>query len=282
MLRTPSVRVLGPADRDELLALLDREPVADVFVASRVREAGLEAWRLGAEVWGWFDHGRLSAACYSGANLVPVQAGCEEHALRAFADRARQQGRRCSSIVGPAAMVNALWSVLEPHWGLPRAVRANQPLMALDHPPEAAPDPAVRLVRPDEIDILLPAAIAMFTEEVGISPVAADGGRLYRARVAELVSARRALARIEDGRVVFKAEIGSATSQACQVQGVWVDPVWRGRGLAVGGVAAVAAHALAHVAPVVGLYVNDYNAAAIAAYRHVGFRQVGTFATILF
>ncbi|HSF26957.1 MAG TPA: DUF4081 domain-containing protein [Actinomycetes bacterium] len=282
MLRTPSLRVLGPADRDELLALLDREPVADVFVASRVREAGLEPWRLGAEVWGWYDRGQLTAACYSGANLVPVQAGSDEHALRAFADRARRQGRRCSSIVGPAAMVAQLWARLEPHWGRARAVRANQPLMLLDHAPDVAPDPAVRLVGVDEIDVLLPASVAMFTEEVGISPIASDGGRLYRARVAELVSGRRALARIEDGHVVFKAEIGSATPLACQVQGVWVEPSMRGRGLAVGGVAAVAAHAMAHFAPAVGLYVNDYNTAAIAAYRHVGFRQVGTFATVLF
>ena len=40
--------------------------------------------------------------------------------------------------------------------------------------------------------------------------------------------------------------------------------------------------ALQQVAPVVTLYVNDYNAPALAAYRRVGFTQVGTFASILF
>jgi len=38
----------------------------------------------------------------------------------------------------------------------------------------------------------------------------------------------------------------------------------------------------ADVAPTVSLYVNDYNTRAIAAYHRVGFRQVGTFATVLF
>ena len=78
--------------------------------------------------------------------------------------------------------------------------------------------------------MIMPACVAMFTEEVGISPLAGDGGLLYQARVAELVGAGRSFARIEDGKVVFKAEIGAATPQACQIQGVWVAPEFRGRG----------------------------------------------------
>ena len=98
MLRTGSARVLDQRDLDEVLALLDRDPVADCFLASRVGSAGLDSWRLGAEVWGFGERGRLESVCYSGANLVPAQAGPE--AVRAFAERARRQGRRCSSIVG--------------------------------------------------------------------------------------------------------------------------------------------------------------------------------------
>ena len=39
---------------------------------------------------------------------------------------------------------------------------------------------------------------------------------------------------------------------------------------------------LDEVAPVVSLYVNDYNAPALATYDRVGFSRVGTFATVLF
>ena len=154
--------------------------------------------------------------------------------------------------------------------------------MAMSGPPQVAPDPLVRRVRPGELDILLPASIAMFTEEVGVSPVGPDGGAAYRARVSELIVARRAFARIEDGQVVFKAEIGSVTPLACQVQGVWVRPELRGRGLAEAGMAAVVAEALRNVAPVVSLYVNDFNLPARAAYRRVGFTETATFASVLF
>jgi predicted GNAT family acetyltransferase len=175
-----------------------------------------------------------------------------------------------------------LWRLLEPSWGPARDVRANQPLMAIDTDPDVEPDPAVRRVELHEVDVLMPACVAMFTEEVGVSPLVGDGGALYRSRVEELVRLGRAYARIEDGAVLFKAEIGAATSESCQVQSVWVHPSLRGHGLGAAGTAAVVQHARAAVAPVVSLYVNDYNLAARRAYERVGFRQVGTFASVLF
>ncbi|GGZ47709.1 N-acetyltransferase GCN5 [Streptomyces inusitatus] len=281
MLTQTTTRVLEPSDLGAALAVLESEPVANAFVTSRVQVAGLDPWRLGGEMWGWYADGRLRSLCYSGANLVPICATPE--AVRAFADRARRAGRRCSSIVGPAEPTALLWRLLEPSWGPARDVRPRQPLMVTDRlPADIRPDPYVRRIRKDEMDVIMPACVAMFTEEVGVSPMAGDGGLLYQARVAELVGAGRSFARIEDGRVVFKAEIGAATTQACQIQGVWVDPEFRGRGLSETGMAAVLRYALADVAPVVSLYVNDYNTAARAAYRRVGFEETGAFMSVLF
>jgi uncharacterized protein len=274
------VRVLDDRDLPVVLGLLARDPVANVFVQSRVEAAGLQPWRLGAEMWGHVVDGQIAGLCYAGANLVPVDG--DESALRAFAERARRQGRRCSSIVGPARLVAPLWQLLEPTWGAARDVRPRQPLMLADAAGEVEPDPLVRRVRTDEVDVLLPASIAMFTEEVGVSPVAADGGSLYRARVTELVQAGRSFARIEGKRVVFKAEVGAVTRAACQVQGVWVDPELRGQGLSVHGMAAVVQQCLDRLAPAVTLYVNDFNTAARRAYERVGFRDVGTFMSVLF
>lgn len=280
MLSTTSLKTLGPEDLRDARRILDTDPVTHCFVASRVHASGMQTWRMGGDLWGWYRDTELVSLCYAGANLVPV-AGTTE-SLFAFADRARRIGRRCSSIVGPADEVGELWRHLQHAWGPARDVRMRQPVLVRDTDPEVAVDPDVRVVREDEIALLLPASIAMFTEEVGVPPTHGDSIDAYRARVAELVRAGRCYARIDDGRVVFKAEVGAATDQVCQIQGVWVSPELRGQGLAVPGMAAVVALARHRVAPTVSLYVNDYNAAALATYARVGFRQVGTFASILF
>ena len=278
--RSEPARLLDDRDRAAAMAICDQDQVSNVFVASRIRALGLEPGRLGAQIWGFEQNGQLTSLCYAGANLVPVQG--TSAAVAAFADRALRQGRRCSSIVGPSTAVTELWRLLRPHWGPARDVRAAQPLMAIDGPPEVAADPAVRRVRSDEIDILMPACVAMFTEEVGVSPLAGDGGAAYRARVTELIRTGRAFARIEGGRVIFKAEVGAATPQACQVQGVWVRPEYRGQGLAAPGMAAVVIEARRTISPVVSLYVNDFNTAGRATYRRAGFREIGEFMSVLF
>jgi hypothetical protein len=275
-----TVRLLDERDRGAVLAICDRDPVNNVFVSSRVRTLGLTPGRLGAQLWGHTSSGKLDSLCYSGANLVPVAATPE--AIVAFADRALRQGRRCSSVVGPARELQGLWALLRPHWGPAREVRPVQPVLAMNGPPLVAADPLVRRVKPHEADILWPACVAMFTEEVGVSPTSGDGGASYRARMEQLIRAGRAFARIENGRVIFKAEIGAVTPQVCQVQGVWVNPEYRGQGLAAPGMAAVVNEAEASIAPVVSLYVNDFNLPARAAYKRVGFTDAGRFMSVLF
>jgi predicted GNAT family acetyltransferase len=275
-----SIRLLDERDRGAVLAICGRDPVANVFVSSRVRALGLEPGRLGAQMWGHAPGGQLESLCYSGANLVPVAATPD--AVAAFADRALRQGRRCSSVVGPAGDIQALWALLRPQWGPAREIRPVQPVMVISGPPLVAPDPLVRQVLPDEIDIMWPACVAMFTEEVGVSPLTGDGGASYRARLEQLIRAGRAYARIEAGRVIFKAEVGAVTPQACQIQGVWVRPEYRGQGLAAPGMAAVALDAARSFAPLVTLYVNEFNQPARAAYRRAGFTEVGRFMSVLF
>ena len=282
MLRS-TVRPLESADLDDALALCERDQVANAFVASRLYAGGVHS-RSAGELWGFYEGGLLRSLCWAGANLVPVQATPD--ACAAFADRARRLGRHCSSLVGPAEAVLDLWSRLEPYWGPAREVRGYQPLMALDGRPRLAPDPAVRVSRLDELRLVVPACVAMFTEEVGYSPVVADGGVLYRAQVTSLVSSGRSFVRIDDGgagpTVVFKAELGSVTPSVVQVQGVWVEPSRRGEGLAGPGMAAVVDLVRATIAPVVSLYVNGFNHRAVHVYEKVGFQQVGSFATVLF
>lgn len=282
---SPAVRVLDDAELSTALDVCALDPVASVLAATRIEASIADPVLRGTgQVWGFPATGPLEAVCWAGANLVPVIPTVSGEILDAFAHQGRLQGRLCSSIVGPADAALGLWRRLEHAWGSPREVRPDQPSLQITTDPQVEVDAAVRRATLDDLDELLPACVAMFEEEVGYSPITYSG-RAYTQRVRGLVLAGHAfIARAPSAtaEIVFKAELGAVTSAVAQVQGVWVDPRHRGRGLSAPGMAAVVAATRRDVAPTVSLYANSYNARALATYRRVGFEQVGTFATILF
>jgi uncharacterized protein len=274
------VRPLGTADLSAFLALTGKDPVVNVFADHRARTTNLEPRWLGGEMWGRFDGGDLVAACHVGANLVPVEATADD--ARAFGERALTRSRSVSTIVGPHEAVEVFWNTVASSWGQPRELRWQQPHLQISHAPLVDAHPDVRRTTRADLDLLYPACVQMYTEEVGVSPEAGGGAELYRARVSQLISRGWSFARFDRGRLVFKAEVACASPRAAQIQGVYVPEDRRGQGLAVAGMAAVVALVQEHVAPVVSLYVNDWNVPARRAYERVGFTQSATFSTVMF
>jgi uncharacterized protein len=269
-------RVSVVRDGTAVRRVFDEDPVGSCMVAARVADYGLDPNSIGGELW--TRGGAHESLCYAGANLIPLRGRPSD--LFAFADAARGASRRCSSLVGRSELVIPMWQRLESAWGPARDVRENQPLMSMNTMPTCPIDPAVRQVKPDELDTYLVAAIDMFIGEVGVDPRIGDGGRGYRRRVASLIAAGRAWARFEHGEVVFKAEVGSQSPAVSQIQGVWVHPEWRGKGLGAAGTATLTA-VIVGTGRIASLYVNDFNTVARATYDRVGFAEVGTFATVL-
>lgn len=280
MLRTRSpVRPLSLADRDDALELCARDLPRSVFVAARVLE-GARTGSLGS-VLGHRVDGALTSLCWSSANIVPVAT--TEESRPAFAERVRRWRGRCASVFGPRDEVEGLWAHLEPHWGPPRAIRVRQPLLVAHRPPSTLGvplDERVRPARPDEVDLVLPAAEHMFTAEIGYPPYTGSG-RGYRASLSALIARGHTFVVVEDGEVIFKTDVGSLALGAAQLQGVWLTPRLRGQGLAAPMLASVVEQVMLGPAPLVTLYVNDFNTAARATYAHLGFREVGEFATVL-
>lgn len=274
-----TVRSLGDADVPEALDLCGRDRLGSVFVAARIQEGLLD--RFPGALLGYYQQGRLAAMCWSAANLVPVE--CDEEAVQALVPRLRRLRRQTASLFGRSEQVARLWQALEPWWSPAQHVRAHQPLLVTTTPPSqlgVVPDPRVRLARPSEVGIVLPAAAAMFTGEIGYPPYrGSDHG--YRRMLAELIEQGHTYVWAQDGEVLFKADVGSAALGQAQIQGVWLAPQLRGRGLSVPLIAAVTEQVMETVSGTVSLYVNDYNRPALAAYHRVGYRQVGEFTTVL-
>ena len=275
------IRALDAHSIDLVRNLIEQDPVRHCFLAARLEQTKQSRFRPSyPDLLGYFDDGNLKSVLMTGANIVPVNTSLI--ARQEFATLLNRSGRRSSSIVGPAEEVLDLWSRVSASWGPAREVRDNQPVLSMRTNSSVEIDHDVRYSNLSDLEDLVPACIAMFTEEVGISPTINGGGNAYRNRISELVSSRRSFVKYLGSELVFKAEIGTVGAGVAQIQGVWVKPEYRGKGISVSAMAAVVKLVLADVAPVVSLYVNDYNEVALKTYRSVGFEQVDTFATVLF
>jgi predicted GNAT family acetyltransferase len=275
------VVTLTDAHREALARLIDDDPLVNAMASARLRAVrSLAPVRFGVTPYGIAARGALRVAAFHGANLVPI--GGDAASWQQLGRYLAGVRRDCTSIVGRADAVDALWAELAPAWGPARALRPSQPLLVRDRPDGLADDARLRVLGPDEIEHYVPAAAAMFTEELGISPLSPAAAPGYRRRADHLLRTGRAFGMADrTGALIFKADIGALTPHTCQIQGVWVRPDLRGRGLGTSAMSAVLLRAL-RLAPTVSLYVNDFNAAARALYARLGMRQVGELATVLF
>lgn len=278
-LRRPGpLRRLGAADRDAALEVLATDPVASILARVPIEEQ----WSRPSHALGLFSGaGDLTAVCWHGGNLVPF--GFDEAGLDVLASHVLSTRRLFTSLVGPSDQVMPLWDRIKVALGVPREVRQRQ-LSMVYRGGGVAPDVSVRPARIGEGHTILPASVAMFTEEVGYDPTIYGNG--YAQRVHGLVRAGFTFVRMgvgDDGhpRVEFKADIGACSGGVAQIQGVWTAPDLRGQGIATAAMVQVAELVRETIAPTVSLYVNDYNVAAVRVYEKAGFETVGTYSTIL-
>jgi predicted GNAT family acetyltransferase len=285
-LRLPARRIetVTDATRGQLSALVAEDPVINAVIEARLASyRTVDPAVFGGRLFAARDDGgRITGAAFDGGHLIPLGGTPADWA--ALAAHVGDRPRRCTSIAGRADAVAAMWTVLEPRWSPARAIRSDQPLLVLrrGEPIPVRPDPRVRVLGREHMASYLPAAVEMFTEELGVSPFDGPFGGGYRHRVEFTLGAGRALGIVDDyGQMAFKADLGVLTASTIQVQGVWTRTDLRGRGLGTAAMAHVLDHAL-RLAPTVSLYVNDFNTAARRMYHRLGMHQVATLATVLF
>jgi GNAT superfamily N-acetyltransferase len=270
-----SIRSLADEDVRTTLEFLQRDPLINVYLISRLIDERILAVSQMVVV-------RYNGAIVLVASLATnIVIACDPSVSREITDaavglvgeRILQRMLPVRAIISPRHLVEPLWNELRVRLDPPTVVRLNQPIYALQ-PRLDYPDlTRGRYSTVRDLDALVPACAAMHKEEVGIDPLERDAGG-YRERIRELIDRKRSVVLVEEGVIASKCEFSAVTNDAVQLMGVWTHPRFRRRGLSHELLRETCGH-LGRRGKVVTLFVNDFNAPAIALYESLGFERIG-------
>ena len=213
--------VRGARDAGQLAALIDSDPVNNVYLRSELR-LGFEA----GDWWGAFEENELASVVLGWSLVVPYIPDIEAAAPLAHALAASAQPRM---IVGHRASVMALHNAFRPPRPA-RELRDPQPLMILERGElQGTPSPEVRLSTRSDLEALIVAAARMHREEMGVDPLVVDAPA-WRMRMLSLIERRWSWLWMHDHEVLFKAELSAWTPDVVQIQGCTQHPNTGDRG----------------------------------------------------
>ena len=280
---TVTVQRLGPPELVELFGFLDRDPVLNVYVLALTLRDALA--RPQEEVWAARRGAALVAMVHLGGPsgaVLPV--GEDSAALGLLADEAlRRRGMlpRRIQVVGTRVAVEPFVRRFAGAGIAPRLHR-RQIYMALE--PGRLPAferlPELRLATAADFDALYESGALLRAEELEEDPRLSDATG-YARRVGEEARDGSTWVWMESGALRFRASVSALTADAAQIAGVYTPAPLRNRGMARRGRSELCLRLVGRTRGVC-LFVNDFNAPALALYRRMGFVAIADWASAFY
>jgi GNAT superfamily N-acetyltransferase len=271
---TPTrIAPLTEGHAEEALAFLGERPLHTVIMAGLLRQHGTVVSSPAGSFYACRDlSGQLEGVALVGrATMFEART---PSALSAFA----RQARLCPSvrmIMGEAGDLETFWGHYAAGEQAPRLF-CREFFYEFSRPFKGGGRvTGLRQATPDDLDQIVSAHARMCFEESGVNPLAEDPEG-FRQRCALRVGRGKVWTLIEDGELIFKADVVTETPQATYIEGVWVNPAHRLKGYGRSCWAALS-RALLDRAPAFCGFVNAANPAARNFYRGVGGVLVGNY-----
>jgi uncharacterized protein len=259
---------LANEDRRELLEFLAVRPLHTVIMAGMVVDNGVES-PLNR---GTFYAYRNAAGILEGVALIGhvslIEARSHE-AVEALAGCA-QNYRDTHLIVIQQDQFNLFWSFYSDR-GQPLRLLNSDLLFEVGWP--AAVHELVPGLRPatlDDTDLVLSVQAEMAFEQSSVDPLKQDP-QGFRERITRRIKQERIFVWIEEGRLIFKADILAETPEMIYLEGIWVNAQERGRGYGLRCISQLSRELLSR-APGVCVFASENNQVAHNFYRKAGYK----------
>lgn len=260
----------------EALEFLSAQPVHNVYMAGFIRDNGLVSPLNRGTFYACRDGaGRLEGVALIGhVTQLDVRTS---RAMQAFASVAQT----CPSVhvvMGESAMVHDFWADYS-SGGQEMRVACRELLLEQKLPIEAGETAAgLRPAAIDDLPLILRVQAAMAVAECGVNPLTTDPDG-FRARCTRRIERGRIWVLVENGKLIFKADIMAETPEAVYLEGVYVNRRHRKRGhgrrclLTLGRI-------LLSRSGTVCLLVNERNVVAQSFYHSVGYKLRSLYDTV--
>jgi predicted GNAT family acetyltransferase len=271
------VEVIALTDehRAEALDFLAARPIHTVYMAGLIRDNGLVSPLNRGSFYASRDaEGHIVGIALIG-HITALQTD-DEAAIEAFA-RLAQNYSHAHAILGESEMVERFWHYYA-QAGQQLRLACREMLFTQSWPVEAREPVSLRRATLDDIELVMPVHAAMAFEESGINPMERDPEG-FRQRTARRIEQGRVWVLVEDGQLIFKADVASVTAGATYVEGVYVNPEERGKGYGARCMSQLSRTLLQNTRAVC-LLANERNQSAQGLYRKVGFKMRGQYDTI--
>ena len=275
LIRPLTVQSLALGHEDEVLAFLAQRPIHTVIMAGLISDNGLVSPLNRGNFYGCRDaKGHLKGVALIGhVTMVETES---DKALELFAQLARKY-EQAHVIVGEQNKVERFWEFYGPTGQSMRRL-CRELLFEQSWPVEVHEAVDLRLATLDDLEQLLPVHAQMAFEECGINPLERDPIG-FRERTTRRIEQGRVWVSMDQGRLVFKADVISDTPEQIYIEGVYLNPQERGKGYGVRFVSQLSCCLLAKTRSV-SLLVNEKDQVAQACYRKAGYKECGYYDTV--
>jgi len=271
-----SIDRLANVDEAEVLQFLSQRPIHTVAMMGMIRDNGIVSSLNRGTFYGCRDlNGQLEGVALVGhATLMETVS---DRALAALA----QVARECPSthmIMGEKERVADFWT----HYseaGRRQRLACREWLFELTWPLEARqPVLELRQATQSELESVMPIQAQLAFAESGINPMEVDEEG-FRQRCLRRIEQGRTWVVIEDGQLVFKADVISKTPDVIYLEGIWLREDHRNKNVGIRFMSELMRRLLEDTRSIC-LLVNENNSLAQGFYRKCGFHFRATYETI--